>query len=149
EPETRSSADSVLRTQLVVAATAIPIGPSIPPRKIDPILLNVRAYEGAVPGPTLRIKPGDCLELEVVNNLALDPEGRNLSTKEETLRGKVVGWPNSTNIHVHGLHVSPSDHADNIYRRVGPGQAFNYVYKLPEDHYPGTFFYHPHYGACG
>lgn len=31
-------------------------------------------------------------------------------------------------------------------RRAGPSDALEYVYDLPKDHYPGTFYYHPHYG---
>ncbi|CAM9631032.1 unnamed protein product, partial [Discosporangium mesarthrocarpum] len=119
-PETRVSTEGVLRTRLVVAPLSIPIGPSTG----SPILLNVRAYEGTVPGPTFRIKPGDQLR---------------------TMQGRIVGWPNVTNIHVHGLHVSPSGDADNIYRRAAPGETLEYVYHLPINHYPGTFYYHPHY----
>lgn len=84
--------------------------------------LNVRAYEGSVPGPTLRVKPGDRLIVNLVNGLDL-PEGDPSVAGEGDggvdrayLEGKVEAWPNVTNIHVHGLHVSPSGDGDNIYR---------------------------------
>lgn len=95
-------------------------GPLAPP-------LNVRAYEGSVPGPTLRIKPGDRLVVNLVNGLDLpegDPSvagagedgGGDGGIDRASLEGKVEAWPNVTNIHVHGLHVSPSGVGDNIYR---------------------------------
>lgn len=89
--------------------------------------LNVRAYEESVPGPTLRVKPGDRLVVNLVNDLDLpegdpwvagageDGEGGD-GVDRASLEGKVEAWPNVTNIHVHGLHVSPSGVGDNIYR---------------------------------
>lgn len=98
-------------------------GPLAPP-------LNVRAYESSVPGPTLRVKPGDRLLVNLVNDLDLpegDPsaagageegggDGSGGGIDRASLEGKVEAWPNVTNIHVHGLHVSPSGVGDNIYR---------------------------------
>lgn len=118
-PENRLSKDGELRTTLRVAPAVAQAGPLAPP-------LNVRAYEGSVPGPTLRVKPGDRLVVNLVNDLAL-PEGAPLVVAEEeggkrgggdraSLEGKVEAWPNVTNIHMHGLHVSPSGVGDNIYR---------------------------------
>lgn len=88
--------------------------------------LNVRAYEDSVPGPTLRVKPGDRLIVNLVNDLDLpegDPSVAGAGDWEgdgdgdrASLEGKVEAWPNVTNIHVHGLHVSPSGVGDNIYR---------------------------------
>ena len=34
---------------------------------------------------------------------------------------------------------------DIIDTFVLPGEEFQYVYKIPEDHMGGTFWYHPHY----
>lgn len=75
-----------------------------------------------MPGPTLRVKPGDRLIVNLVNDLDL-PEGDPSAAGEgggggdrASLEGKVEAWPNVTNIHVHGLHVSPSGVGDNIYR---------------------------------
>ncbi|CAM9221681.1 unnamed protein product, partial [Hapterophycus canaliculatus] len=130
-PEDRWSVDGELCTTLRVAPAVARAGPLAP-------ALNVRAYEGAVPGPTLRVKPGDRLVVNLWNDLGL-PEGAPPV-------GKVEAWPNVTNIHVHGLHVSPSGIGDNIYRRAGPGDALEYIYDLPSDHYPGIFYYHPHFG---
>eukprot|EP00752_Nemacystus_decipiens_P013464 g11926.t1 len=148
-PEDRWSEDGELRTTLRVAPAVTQAGPLAP-------LLNVRAYEDSVPGPTLRVKPGDRLVVNLVNDLDL-PEGdpsvagvaeggdRGGGIDGASLEGKVEAWPNVTNIHVHGLHVSPSGVGDNIYRRAGPGDALEYIYDLPPDHFPGVFYYHPHF----
>lgn len=113
-PSVRCSSDGELRTTLRVAPTITRAGPLAPS-------FNVRAYEGSVPGPTLRVKPGDRLVVNLVN--ALDPPaGAPLEAEagggqgEDSLEGKVEAWPNVTNVHVHGLHVSPSGVGDNIYR---------------------------------
>jgi len=78
-------------------------------------------YNGMTPGPTLRMRPGDTVRVALVNAL-----------------------PEMTNIHVHGLHVSPSGNSDNIFLHIEPGQTFNYEYAIPADHPPGIYWYHPH-----
>ena len=79
-------------------------------------------YNGGIPGPTLRVRPGDVLKIGLVNKLT-----------------------QATNLHVHGLHVSPEGNGDNIFIAVDPGGTFDYEYKLPEDHPPGVYWYHPHH----
>ncbi len=49
-----------------------------------------------------------------------------------------------TNLHVHGLHVSPAGHGDNVFVHVMPGEEWEYEYQIPEDHPAGLFWYHPH-----
>ena len=49
-----------------------------------------------------------------------------------------------TNLHVHGLHVSPSDNSDNIFLRVPAGESFQYEYQIPSDQPAGLYWYHPH-----
>jgi FtsP/CotA-like multicopper oxidase with cupredoxin domain len=83
---------------------------------------HLLTYNGTVPGPTWRINPGDVLEIRVVNEL---------------------GAP--TNLHTHGLAVSPQGNGDNPFVTIGPGEAFDYRIAVPEDHPPGTSWYHPHH----
>ncbi|MDO8392387.1 MAG: multicopper oxidase family protein [Actinomycetota bacterium] len=80
------------------------------------------AYNGSVPGPTLRARPGDTIRL--------------------TLRN---GLDQPTNLHTHGLHVSPEGYSDNIFHMIDPGGSLTYEYELPGDHPSGTFWYHPHH----
>ena len=67
----------------------------------------VYAYNGTTPGPTLRLRPGDRLVVHLENGLDAD-----------------------TNLHTHGLHVSPSGDGDNIFVRVAPGESRTYVLSL-------------------
>ena len=85
-------------------------------------LVSGRAYNHAFPGPTLRVSPGDTLLLTLVNKLKVP-----------------------TNLHFHGMHVSPSGESDNVLRTVAPGANARYEVKVPLDAAPGTYWYHPHW----
>ena len=60
EPEIRRSANGELNTTLRMQYAYKNIGGS---------RLYVRTYEGAVPGPTLRLKPGDVLRIKLINDM--------------------------------------------------------------------------------
>jgi FtsP/CotA-like multicopper oxidase with cupredoxin domain len=79
-------------------------------------------YNGGVPGPTLHLQPGDHLGIDLVNHL-----------------------DQPTNLHTHGLQVSPQGNSDNPFLMIDPGQTFHYDYGIPADHPTGTFWYHPHH----
>ncbi len=79
-------------------------------------------YNGGLPGPTLFVRPGDRIRVSL-KNLLKEP----------------------TNLHVHGLHVSPNGNSDNVFVSITPGASFDYDYQLPKDHPPGVFWYHPHH----
>ena len=49
---------------------------------------------------------------------------------------------NTTNLHTHGLHISPSNSSDNVLLKIEPGGRFQYRFDIPDDHQPGTFWYH-------
>lgn len=83
------------------------------------LLMN---YNGQVPGPTFEARPGDEVEIRFTNSL-----------------------PEPTNLHFHGLHISPESNADNPFLEVLPEEGFTYRFKIPEDHPAGLFWYHPHY----
>ena len=78
-------------------------------------------YNGAYGGPVLRLKPGETLRLHLVNHL-----------------------PQATNMHFHGLGVSPQGHGDDSMHMVGPGESWDYVIPIPKDHPPGVYWYHTH-----
>jgi FtsP/CotA-like multicopper oxidase with cupredoxin domain len=78
-------------------------------------------YNGSYMPPTLRIRPGDKLHLTMKNTL---DEG--------------------TNLHLHGLHVSPRGHSDNIFIHIHPGRTWHYSYRFPNTLRPGTYWYHSH-----
>ena len=113
EPEELRSVNGQLKVRLEASTVSVPLGG---------LQASVLGYNGSVPGSTLRVRGGDTLQIELVNNL---------------------GVP--TNLHVHGLHVSPRGNGDNVFVTVRPGQSFSYEYRLPADHPPGTYWYHPHH----
>jgi len=51
---------------------------------------------------------------------------------------------NDTNLHVHGLHVSPKPPQDDVLLTVEPGCKYQVDVRIPKDHLPGTGWYHPH-----
>lgn len=51
---------------------------------------------------------------------------------------------NTSNLHTHGLHVSPSGNSDNVLLSIEPGHSLDYVIQLPANHPAGTFWYHSH-----
>lgn len=87
----------------------------------DAVGTNRLGYSRMTPGPTLRFRPGDTVKVALVN--AMDE---------------------ATNLHVHGLHVSPGGNSDNIFLHIDEGQTFNFQYDIPVDHPPGLYWYHPH-----
>lgn len=79
------------------------------------------AFNGRVPGPLLETRPGDDVQIRLRNTLR-EP----------------------TNLHFHGLHLSPNGTTDNIFIEIPEGEAFNYSFRLPLNHPPGFFWIHPH-----
>lgn len=79
------------------------------------------AVNGTSPGPTLRVRPGDQLRIRLDNQSG-----------------------HATNIHTHGLRVSPEGNADNPFIEIPAGETFDYEIDIPADHPGGLFWYHPH-----
>ncbi|MFB7055316.1 multicopper oxidase family protein [Streptomyces vinaceus] len=84
-------------------------------------MLYALTYNGRYMPPTLRARPGDVIELRMTNRVDQD-----------------------TNLHLHGLHVSPRPPADDIFIAIAYGQTRDYRYKLPKSILPGTYWYHSH-----
>jgi FtsP/CotA-like multicopper oxidase with cupredoxin domain len=82
--------------------------------------VRLLTYNGLFPGPPLRAREGQTLRVRLVNRL-----------------------DEPTNLHFHGLHVSPAAHHDNVFISVLPGRSFTYELYVPAG-YGGTFWYHPH-----
>jgi FtsP/CotA-like multicopper oxidase with cupredoxin domain len=89
---------------------------------IDGRPASVWTFNGSLPGPTVEVSAGDTLRIRMSNRLA-----------------------GPTNLHVHGLHVSPRGAGDNPFVTIAPGEAHDYEFVLPDDHPPGTYWYHPHH----
>jgi FtsP/CotA-like multicopper oxidase with cupredoxin domain len=78
-------------------------------------------YNHAYIPPVWRLEPGDTLTVALHNRLQ-----------------------QPTNLHFHGLHVSPQGHGDNVFVHVGPGESFQYRIQIPRDHDPGLYWFHAH-----
>jgi FtsP/CotA-like multicopper oxidase with cupredoxin domain len=125
--------------------------------KIGEDFVSLRSYNGKLVGPTLRVKPGQTLNVRFENKLpCLKPrcecqkgpalEHHHVSTVVDSLGAAPDPTDfNTTNLHTHGLHVSPKDPADNVLREVRAGGCdFSFRFEIPKNHPAGTFWYHPH-----
>ncbi|MBX7531610.1 multicopper oxidase domain-containing protein [Qipengyuania sp. 1XM1-15A] len=105
-------------------------------QKLDTV--EVRAFQGeggeGLVAPVMRVSPGQVLSLKVNNKL--EP-----CSAVQIAESKCY---NSTNIHTHGLWISPSGNSDNVMLSIDPGERFEYEFVIPPDHPAGTFWYHPH-----
>jgi FtsP/CotA-like multicopper oxidase with cupredoxin domain len=98
--------------------------------------------------PTLRLNPGDRLNLKVVNSIQdsdamkmIMPAGSGPKCGDggaETL--------DSTNVHFHGLNIPPTCHQDDVIDTlIQPGSpGFQYSIQIPQTEPPGLYWYHPH-----
>jgi FtsP/CotA-like multicopper oxidase with cupredoxin domain len=101
-----------------------------------PKLVNTYTLNGVVPGYTWELRPGDTLKVHLRNRLPkLPPMPMHMDRPHQ--------WTNM-NLHTHGLHVSPSGVADNVFLNVPPGEDKHLKIPLPADHPAGSFWYHPH-----
>jgi FtsP/CotA-like multicopper oxidase with cupredoxin domain len=82
---------------------------------------SLMTYNGQNPGPMISVNPGDTVRIRLVNRLS-----------------------QPTNLHYHGLHISPEGKQDNPFLSVAPGETFDYEFVIPADHPTGMFWYHPH-----
>jgi FtsP/CotA-like multicopper oxidase with cupredoxin domain len=97
--------------------------------------------------PTLRVHPGDTLEITVKNKIQELPAGAPVETVSNASNkcGAAVMTGTSVNIHFHGMNISPTCHADDVlHTLVNSGETFRYVVQIPADEPPGIYWYHPH-----
>jgi FtsP/CotA-like multicopper oxidase with cupredoxin domain len=112
-----------LSTSAVGAAPrALAAAPAVLPLAGEAVL-PVWAYEAQVPGPVLRYRRGEVLDLELHNRL-----------------------PDPTTIHWHGIRLpNAMDGVPDLTQdAVTPGGTFRYRFALPD---AGTYWYHPHWGT--
>ena len=103
--------------------------------------LTTRAYrqvggEYSIPGPTMTMVPGNKYVIRFRNRLPYQPA----SGEENVLKD-----PNVSNLHTHGLHISPRSPSDDVARFFEGGRGGDFVYDIPDDHMGGTYWYHAHH----
>jgi FtsP/CotA-like multicopper oxidase with cupredoxin domain len=90
--------------------------------------------EGLFVAPTVRLRPGQTLRIALENRLPACSEAQQ----------HAHSCYNDTNLHTHGLWVSPAGNSDNVLISISPGRRFQYEYNIASDHPAGTYWYHPH-----
>ena len=103
-----------------------------------------------IEAPTLRLNPGDRLNLRVVNRI-VNNDAMKMKMSATGGLGKICGdggpeTLDSTNVHFHGLNVPPTCHQyDVINTLIQPGTSgFQYSIQIPATEPPGLYWYHPH-----
>ena len=118
---------------------------SSPPEARSPIALmaindpqtgkTAFSFNGREDPPVIRANPGEDIRLTYVNAMSTD-------SHERCIDGLCM---NMTNLHFHGLHVSPDAPQDDVIDMMAmPGQSLHYVVNIPLDQPPGLYWYHTH-----
>lgn len=93
------------------------------------------SFMGREVPPVIRTTPGSQVRLDYVNQMSPNP-------KELCVNGPCK---NMTNLHFHGLHVSPNAPQDDVISMMAkPGETLHYVVDIPADQPPGLYWYHTH-----
>lgn len=96
---------------------------------------NAFAYNGHDVPPLIRVAPGGSIVVHYVNNLPTHSD-------EACALGPCS---NMSNLHFHGLHVSPDSPQDDVLTMMSmPGQTLNYKVDVPDYAPPGLYWYHTH-----
>jgi FtsP/CotA-like multicopper oxidase with cupredoxin domain len=144
------------RHELTLSLTA-----TTSPVQIGGYRLNTDNYDGTYLPPVVELKAGDSLNVRLLNALASN-DGTN-SPHGSAMPGHD---DQSTNIHTHGLIVSPKNarndprnNGDNIFVSLGRGQSLDYSIQVPTrlpaslldgkkgyfiPHPSGLYWYHSH-----
>jgi FtsP/CotA-like multicopper oxidase with cupredoxin domain len=142
---------------------------AVAPNTIAGRVLETATYNGLIPGPTLRVHPGDVLKIRLINNLTLtgappptqhvvDCGNRPAHMFHSTFGPLDPMTFLHTNLHTHGLQVSPQANADNPLIDLAPGETCDYSIPIPlggsilpgcpgpycPPQPAGLFWYHPH-----
>lgn len=96
-------------------------------------------FNGRYLAPILRVRRGDLVRIRFVNE----------SGKADIN----IDGPIPANLHYHGMAISPSQPADDVFIKVPPAEnahpghasnVYEYRWRVPLDHPMGLHWYHPH-----
>lgn len=89
-------------------------------KEIDGELFEMLAYNGSIPGPTLKVKQGSTISINFTNNTDVE-----------------------TTLHSHGVRLDNAFDGvpDLTQESVGVGETFTYTVRFDD---AGVFWYHPH-----
>jgi FtsP/CotA-like multicopper oxidase with cupredoxin domain/peroxiredoxin len=109
-----------------------------------PTWFQLLSYNKSRVGPTIRVKRGAKFRIRVKNDLDKHSPDPGENPNDIGVAWEAYHGLCTTNLHTHGLHVSPSGNSDNIFTLIDPGCDFTYEYEINKSHPSGTFWYHPH-----
>ena len=142
EPKDLRSSDGVLRVDLTVRNQ----------QERDGTIRFCYLLADGSQSPTLRLKPGDLLVLNLKNSLvnyssaplAAHADHRPRDRSDPCTSGTMA--LTATNLHFHGLTLAPICHQDEVLKTsIQPGDpAFQYRFRVPWNQPPGMYWYHPH-----
>jgi FtsP/CotA-like multicopper oxidase with cupredoxin domain len=120
-PTEAAGLEEAVRTEIVDVADGDTVQLRIAPvsKRLGDATVRMLAYNGSVPGPTLRVREGSEIAVEVVNDGDLE-----------------------ATVHWHGLRLE--NRYDGTHETQAPiaiGGSFTYRIKFPD---PGVYWYHPH-----
>jgi suppressor of ftsI len=95
-------------------------------------------YNDAFPGPTLWVHPGDIVDISFSNRIIFD------QAEKEPGYGRPPRETRTTNLHFHGMHISPLGTEDNMLLIVPAKGTQRYTFQIPVDHPAGLYWYHAH-----
>jgi FtsP/CotA-like multicopper oxidase with cupredoxin domain len=97
-----------------------------------------------VEGPTLRLNPGDQLNILAANDVPPGTAVEQVSNSTNQC-GDLEMYTSSLNIHYHGTTVSPKCHQDQvIHTIINSGEKFQYNVAFPNYAPSGLYWYHTH-----
>jgi suppressor of ftsI len=99
-------------------------------------------YNGSYVPPTLRARLGDTMRITFRNDLI----DYSRADRAGYVGPICTGADTPSNLHFHGMSVSPHGNSDNVFVHVHPGETFQYEVRIPAAgrQGPGLFWYHPH-----
>ena len=121
EPEVLTSKSGVLNVTLRQSPASVVVAG----RRFTSNVFN----ESYIP-PVLKLRRGDRLALTLQNRIgAADNQ---------------IDAPMETNLHYHGMSVTPIAPGDDMFLHVGSGADYLYEWDVPAAHAQGAHWYHPH-----
>jgi len=143
DPYSISSQNGVLKAQFILAHSVDQLG-------YTHYCYKYNASGQIVEAPTLRLNPGDRLELDLLNRIK-DNDAMKMKMAMPNVSGQTCGdggdaTLDSTNLHFHGLNVPPVCHQDDVIDTlIQPGSpGFHFSIQIPTTEPPGLYWYHPH-----
>lgn len=100
------------------------------PVEVDGTTVRSNVFNRVYLPPVLRVRRGDEVKITLRHRI-----GRS------DIR---IDGPQPTNLHFHGMDISPKPGVDNVLIDVDPGENLAIRWRVPKDHPPGVNWYHPH-----